>query len=190
MNNAIDIDKEIKGHNFKTEGFDEQEYENTHFILCDFNQMQASDIDFIDCIFEDCNLSLMKVNNVGFKNVQFINCKLTGVDFSACNNFLLQLSFLGSNLKLANFEKLKLVDTLFDNCDLSEAYFVETNLEKAIFNNCNLQLTVFSFTNLKSTDFSSSHGYVINPNENQMKKAKFSLSGLPGLLISYDIDIT
>ena len=151
--------------------------------------MQSSNIDFIDCVFEDCDLSLMIVNNTGFKNVRFINCKLTGVDFSVCNSFLFRVSFAGCNLKLANFGKTKLTKTVFEDCDLSEAYFEETNLEKAIFDNCNLNQAIFNFTNLKQTDFSSAYGYIINPDENKIHKAKFSLNGLPGLLMNYDIKV-
>ena len=189
MQNNINIEVKIKNQNFTSDGFDTQEYENTHFLSCDFNQMKTSDIDFIDCVFEDCNLSLIVVNNTGFKNIQFINCKITGVDFSVCNSFLFQVSFSGCNLKLVNFEKTKLTETLFENCDLSEALFSETNLEKAIFENCNLNQADFNFTNLKHADFSSAYGYVINPYENKIQKAKFSLNGLPGLLMNYDIEV-
>ncbi len=189
MSNTINTDDKIKGKDFLEAGFLEKEFENVHFISCNFHQANASNIDFIDCIFEDCNLSLMVVNNTGFKNINFVNSKLTGINFSTCNNFLFQVSFTGCNLKLTNFEKTKLTETLFENCNLTESYFAETNLEKAIFENCNLNLSIFSYTNLKSSDFSTSYNYTINPDENSIKKAKFSLIGLPGLLSNFGIEI-
>ncbi|MEI6884575.1 MAG: hypothetical protein WCO02_08810 [Bacteroidota bacterium] len=38
-------------------------------------------------------------------------------------------------------------------------------------------------------DFRSSFNYSIDPGMNRMKKAKFSLAGLVGLLDQYDIEV-
>jgi fluoroquinolone resistance protein len=58
---------------------------------------------------------------------------------------------------------------VFDNCDLSKASFDNTILEKA--------------------DFRTAFNYSINPESNKIKKAKFSVSGIAGLLDKYDIHI-
>jgi len=58
---------------------------------------------------------------------------------------------------------------VFDNCDLTRAIFIQTNLEKA--------------------DFRSSFNYSIDPEMNRMKKARFSLAGVVGLLDKYDVDV-
>jgi len=189
MNNTINTDNEIKNINFSIDGFAEKEFENVHFISCNFHEADASNIDFIDCVFEDCNLSLMVTKNTGFKNTNFINSKLTGINFSVCNSFLFQVSFSGCDLKLVNFEKIKLTETLFENCDLTESYFAETNIEKSVFENCNFDLAVFYYANLKGSDFSTSYNFIINPDENSIKNAKFSLNGLPGLLANFGIKI-
>jgi fluoroquinolone resistance protein len=57
----------------------------------------------------------------------------------------------------------------FDHCDLSGAVFQESILEKA--------------------DFRSAMHYSIDPGRNRLKKAKFSLAGLSGLLDQFDIVI-
>jgi len=42
---------------------------------------------------------------------------------------------------------------------------------------------------LEKADFREATNYFIDPEKNRIKKAKFSLNGLPGLLIPYDIII-
>jgi hypothetical protein len=41
--------------------------------------------------------------------------------------------------------------------------------------------------NLEQADLSTSYGFIIDPENNRMKKARFSLSGLAGLLVKYGI---
>jgi hypothetical protein len=42
---------------------------------------------------------------------------------------------------------------------------------------------------LEKVDFRTAVNYAFDPNSNKIKKAKFSLMGLAGLLSKYDIDI-
>lgn len=48
---------------------------------------------------------------------------------------------------------------------------------------------IFKNTNLESVDFRTSFNYSIDPDLNRIKKAKFSLSGIAGLLNKFDIEI-
>jgi uncharacterized protein YjbI with pentapeptide repeats len=64
---------------------------------------------------------------------------------------------------------------------------MKSDLTEALFDNCNLRLTVFSETIANKADFSTSYNYTIDPEKNKIKKAKFSLDGLVGLLAKYDI---
>ena len=57
----------------------------------------------------------------------------------------------------------------FDECDFLHAHFEKTILEKA--------------------DLRTSLHYSIHPALNRIKKAKFSLSAISGLLDQYDIEI-
>jgi hypothetical protein len=48
---------------------------------------------------------------------------------------------------------------------------------------------MFEETNLEKTDLRTAYNYTIDPDKNKLKKAAFSLNGLPGLLSKYDIVI-
>jgi uncharacterized protein YjbI with pentapeptide repeats len=92
-------------------------------------------------------------------------------------------------LQFAFFQDGKFVGTRFDKCDLSEANFTQANFSEAQFPDCRFFNAIFENTNLEKADFTTAEGFVINPANNRIKKAKFSLGGLPGLLADYDLEI-
>jgi uncharacterized protein YjbI with pentapeptide repeats len=69
------------------------------------------------------------------------------------------------------------------------AFFDNADLSGSVFTNCNLENAVFLGTNLEKADLSSSYNFLIDPEQNKVKKAKFSLVGAVGLLSKYGIVI-
>jgi uncharacterized protein YjbI with pentapeptide repeats len=84
---------------------------------------------------------------------------------------------------------LKCKKTTFKNCTLHEVDFTESDLTSSVFDNCDFAGALFENTILEKADFTSSFNYSINPDINKIKKAKFSASGVLGLLGKYDIEI-
>ncbi|MHB1107356.1 MAG: pentapeptide repeat-containing protein [Lutibacter sp.] len=84
---------------------------------------------------------------------------------------------------------MKLKNTKFNKCKLQEVDFSETDLTNASFNNCDLIGSIFNATILEKADFRTSYNYSIDPEINRLKKAKFSLQGVVGLLGKYQIEI-
>ncbi|WP_316931330.1 pentapeptide repeat-containing protein [Chryseobacterium sp. P1-3] len=78
---------------------------------------------------------------------------------------------------------------MFKNSKLIEVDFTESDLSNAVFSNCDLSGAVFDDTVLEKADFRSSFNYCIDPASNKLKKAKFSLSEVYGLLYKLDIEI-
>lgn len=79
--------------------------------------------------------------------------------------------------------------TIFRNCQLHEVDFTECDLTAAIFDNCDFTGAAFDDTILEKADFTSAYNYIIDPDKNKIKKAKFSYSGIIGLLAKHDIEI-
>jgi uncharacterized protein YjbI with pentapeptide repeats len=79
--------------------------------------------------------------------------------------------------------------TNFIACSMKETGFINTQLSNAIFDNCNLDNAIFNDSQLAGADFRSAYNYKIDPEYNPMKKAKFSVQGIVGLLEKYDIKI-
>ncbi len=84
---------------------------------------------------------------------------------------------------------LSLQHTIFKNCLLKEVDFSESDLHKAQFENCDLMGAVFRQTNLQGADFSSAKNYMIDPQFNRIKKAKFSLPEAASLLVGLGIEL-
>ncbi len=124
-----------------------------------------------------------------FKNIKFNDCKLLGVLFENCNDFLFEVEFTNSILNVSSFFKLNMKNTNFKNCTLKEVDFSQCNLSASSFENCDLEKAVFDRTILDKADFRTSFNFSIDPTKNQMKRAKFTNLNLAGLLDSFDLDI-
>jgi fluoroquinolone resistance protein len=166
------------------------DYEECQFIRCDFTESILNNFAFIECSFTDCNLSNAKVESASFRDVTFYGSKLTGVDFSLSNPSMISLHFKDCILDYVSFAKLTLKKIEFHNCSLIRAFFDDADLSSSKFLHCNLENAVFGKTNLEKADLSTSINYSIDPENNKIKKAKFSSSGLQGLLSKYDIIIS
>jgi uncharacterized protein YjbI with pentapeptide repeats len=92
-------------------------------------------------------------------------------------------------LNYSLFFKNDLKNTVFKKCQLQEASFMECDLTAAKFIDCDLDKTIFDRVNLEKADFSTARNYSINPAINRVKKAKFSLPDVVGLLSYLDIVI-
>lgn len=175
--------------NFTTSPLPKAEYDNCLFACCIFTDANIANITFTECVFQGCNLSMAQAGHTALKNVKFINCKMTGFNFSHCDPFLLQVEFDECILQLASFYKLKLKNTNFNNCNLREADFTEADLTSASLNGCDLTHAIFRDTNLEKSDLRNATNYSIDPDMNKLKKAKFSRDGIAGLLDKHQIII-
>ena len=182
-------DKKFEKEYLLTNKLQIADYENCIFNNCDLSNTDLSQRVFLDCEFNSCNLSSVKLIKTGLKNVKFKDCKLLGLHFENCDPFLFEVDFDTCFLKLSSFYKLRLKKTRFKNSDLSEVDFTEADLANSLFDNCDLSGARFERTILEKADLRSSRNYSIDPELNKIKKAKFSIHGIAGLLDKYDIEI-
>jgi len=73
------------------------------------------------------------MNNTTLSEIDFLGCKILGVQFNECRRFLLSFRFENCSLRLSVFYNLKLKEACFNKCDLQEADFTETDLTNASF---------------------------------------------------------
>lgn len=189
MKNQTYFQTTFEKENFANTKINYREFEDCTFKNCDFASADFSSSTFMDCQFIDCNLSMVQLGNSSLKTVRFKNCKLLGIPFHTCDDFLFQVHFEECVLDYASFSNKKMPKTHFNSCSLKEVSFIGTQLTNAVFENCNLERALFNDTKLAGADFTSSYNYSIDPEFNPMKKAKFSMIGIPGLLDKYDIKI-
>jgi fluoroquinolone resistance protein len=189
MNKVFYQDRIFVGAELNAAQLAKAEFEQCTFRNCSWPGADLSDARFTDCSFEQCDLSTSRVKNTGFRSVRFTGCKLLGVQFESCAPFLLAMRFAHCRLDLASFRGLKLKGTVFQDCTLREADLIGTDLNSATFEDCDLAGALFEHTNLEAADLRTASNYLIDPEQNRIKGARFSIHGLPGLLARYAITV-
>ncbi len=189
MKNLIHTHKTFEKVSFIDKKVNNREFEDCVFKNCDFSNSDFSNTTFMDCEFIDCNLSMTQLAGTSLKTVIFKNCKLLGIQFQSCTDFLFSVGFEDCVLDYSTFANKKMPKTKFNSCSMKEVSFIGTNLTLSVFENCNLDHAVFNDTQLAGADFTTAFNYKIDPELNPMKKAQFSVQGIVGLLDKYDIKI-
>lgn len=189
MPNIYIQEKTFEKKDFSTDHLEKGEYEDCIFINCNFSGVNVSTYKFIDCEFHHCDISLVKIENTGFQNAKFIGCKMLGIAFDTCDAFGFSVSFEHCLLQHSSFYAMSIKSTAFKNCQLQEVDFTEADCTGSLFDHCDLTAANFQRSILERADFRTSYNYSIHPEENRIRKAKFSLLQLPGLLDAYDIEV-
>jgi uncharacterized protein YjbI with pentapeptide repeats len=165
------------------------EYENCTFKDCEFANTDLREIRFVDCTFLSCNLTMAHLAGTVLRDINFINCKMVGLHFENCSQFALSFSIDNCNLMHASFFRTKIKSTVFKNSVLHDVDFTDCDLSGCVFDRCDFKGAKFDNTIIEKADFSTAFNYSIDPEVNRMKKAKFSMAGVAGLLDKYDIVI-
>lgn len=182
-------DKTIKSKSFAKAVLTHHIFTACSFNGCDFSESLLYNAQFNICTFTNCNFTLAKLDGCRLHDVQFIECKIIGTEFFKCDRTFFSLSFKKCLLQYCNFSDLIMKKTSFSGSKLQECHFKNTYLNNANFNDVDLSGTIFHNCDLSMADFSSAIHYNIDPQTNKIKKAKFSLPEVIGLLRGFDITI-
>lgn len=182
-------DKEYKQMDFRTRPLPGNEFAGCLFIACNFSEADLSHKIFAECEFIECDLSMARLHGTLFRDVVFRNSKMLGLHFEDCNKIGLSFEFHACKLDHASFYQCLIKKTHFGNCSLLEVDFTESQLEESLFDTCDLSGAIFDRTELGRADLRTSFNFTINPEINNLRKARFSLTNLPGLLGKYDLQI-
>ena len=188
MSNIIE-NTSFEKQNYSKIALAKGEYDNCTFVNCIFSDSDLSNVNFTECEFQDCDLSNVNLKHTVLNDVSFSNCKLLGLQFNHCSDFLFSVSFNECNLSLASFYQVKAKGTKFSACMLHQVDFTEADVTNSLFNNCDFKAAIFERTMLEKSDFRTSYNYVIDPEINKIKKAKFSMPEVLGLLRKYNIEV-
>lgn len=186
--------KEFLDQNFEKldlagEGLAECIYDGCTFTSCSFSGTNLAGARFIDCSFESCDLSNAVLEKTAFQNVRFTGCKMLGLQFDLCDTLGMDIGFSACVLKHASFYGLKLSDTIFRECNLGECDFTAADLDRVLFESCDLSGAVFTDCRMEETDFRGARNYLIDPATNYLKRTRFSMPEVLGLLGHLDIEI-
>ena len=163
------------------------EFDEFRFVNCDFGGADLRKLRFTDCLFEHCNLSTAQLAGTALQNVAFADCKLLGLQFTACRDMLFGVHFDQCQLRYASFAGRAMPNTRFVGCQLDEADLADADLSGAVFDDCQLAGAVFQNTKLLGADFRTATGFIIDPEGNTITGAHFTLAGLLGVVARYQL---
>ena len=165
------------------------EYDHCTFRDCNFAGSDISGCLFIDCSFRGCNLSNLKVTNASFQETRFQECKMLGFRFDECEQLGMTVRFDNCQLDHSSFYQVKLNHTVFKETSLQGVDFTEADLRNTILDRCDLLDASFDHSNLERANLSTALNYSIDPENNRVQGARFSLPAVVGLLDRYKIVI-
>ena len=178
----------FSGLDAKNETISFIKFQDCTFTRCFFSNVQFRGCSFLDCIFKNCDLSLIKVEDSSFRNVEFKDSKVIGVDWVSAAYPIL-INFENSLLNYSNFKKLNLKKIKIQNCQVIEANFTEANLTQANCQKSDFSGSRFLHTNLSQANFVGARNYAINIKVNKVEKARFSFPEVISLLNIFDVII-
>lgn len=171
----LNYEQQYEAVNFSPFVLDGLSFEDCSFTSCKFENVPIRASIFTGCSFSKCSFLLTKVDDTTFNDVLFKDCRLMGVNFTTCNDFLLNFEFADSILDNVfisekKLQKIKIRGCTLKDCDFMRVDFRSADFEKTVFNKVN-----FSECNLEKADFRKAENYSINPESNRIKNARFSL---------------
>lgn len=169
-------------------------FDSCKFINANFPESQFIRCKFVDSEFDNCDLSAAQFKSSSLNNITFVESKATGINWTMLNWPRVQLSspfqFYNSIISYSSFYSLDLPELVIEACIAHDVDFREANLQRANFHLTDFEHSQFVNTNLSEADFTEAHSYSIDPNQNHIKRAKFSLPDAIHLLDGFDINIT
>lgn len=168
-------------------------FDHCQFNQCHFMEATFDHCEFIECEFIDCNFSAARFQKTQYRDCIFESCKLIGINWTQLKWPSIKLNssvqFHRCNLSQSSFYELALSEIRMETCVATDVDFRQADLSYGIFCDTDFSGSQFMHTNLHSANFSGAINYLINPTENTISKATFSLPDAINLLRGFDITI-
>jgi uncharacterized protein YjbI with pentapeptide repeats len=167
------------------------EFYDCVFLRCSLGESVFRNCRFVNCVFRECDLSLVRVPDSRFTSTRFENSRVVGVNWTEADwpqaGLGDPIGFFESAISHSTFMGLSLIDVEIRDCVAIDVDFREANLSRADFTGTDLSRSLFSSTDLSEADLSRARNYQIDPGQNRLKQARFSLPEAMSLLYSLDI---
>ncbi len=183
------FEEEFSGKDFTQDSPSGIEYERCLFRDSTFYRANLSNAVLTECEFENCDLSMAITADTVIQDCNFRSCKMLGVSLEQCNELGLSFTMEDCDLSHATFHGIRLAPGRFTRIKFHETDFTESDFREAVFDDCDFSGAVFGRTDLEKADFRTSFNFSIDPENNRIKRARFSVPELRGLLDKYDIVI-
>lgn len=144
------VDVDLSKLNVSALSIDGVVFEKVSFLQTQLLRMVAKDI-----IIRQSDLSSTAMTDAAINRAEFVNCRMTGVDFSKAQ--LHDVVFRGCKLDLANFRFADIRRAKFIDCTFVETDFLGATLYDVSFETCTFEKTIFDQAKCKQVDLRTSY---------------------------------
>lgn len=146
-------------------------HEIAEFNGCIFNRSKLSGdfskCQFIDCIFDHCDLSGSNFAESRFHRVKFLGCKAIGVLFTKAKWQYVQIE--DSLFGYGEFSDTVMIDVRLLRSDFSQSSFFTVEFQKIILDKVDFSSSDFSDTSMHGIDLSECKINAIRVSQNRLK---------------------
>jgi fluoroquinolone resistance protein len=196
VNSEIASETHYADQAFKDVRLEQSEIVSSEFHDCVFSRSSFVEsvfrrCRFVECLFTDCDLSLVQVPESRFTSTRWENCRVVGVNWAEAEwpktGLGNPIGFFKSAISHSTFIGLALTGIEIKYCVAADVDFREADLSHADFGGTDLSQSLFAHTDLSEADLSRARNYHIDPSQNVLRQARFSLPEAMSLLHSMDI---
>ena len=116
-------------------------------------QRRGPGISFVDCIFDKCEWSNVRLTNAAFQRARLQGCRMTGLEIM--RGALINVAFDGCMLDYASFAECKLDHAVFSDCRLRDSLWSENRLSRVRFDHSDLERAQWARTQLSGLDMTT-----------------------------------
>ncbi len=193
---SISSQAHYSGVSFKEIGLGREEVLSSEFYDCVFSRCSFVETvlrrcRLVDCVFRECDLSLIRLPESSLTGVRFEDCKVVGVNWTEAHwpkgGLGNPMGFFRCAISHSTFIGRRLLGIEIRDCVALDVDFREADLSGADFGGTDLSGSLFGSTDLSEADLSRASNYHIDPGQNTLRQARFSLPEAMSLLYSMDI---
>jgi len=170
------------------------EFYDCAFLRCRITEILFRGCRFVNCTFHRCDLSLVQVPESTFSSTRFENSTVIGVDWTQADwspaGLGDPIAFFNCAISHSTFIGLRLRGIQIRDCVARDVDFREADLSHADFGGTDLAESMFIHTDLTEANLSRAHNYHIDPGQNTLVRARFSLPEAMSLLYCMNIVLT
>ena len=189
---AIEEDRSIENMSFELDVLENMAGKMLDFVGCVFNKVQFSDLNlqrvhFLNCRFDQCDLSGLPFRDGTLNRVEFVGCRGTGCAFDRMK--IKDVLFQECQMNYLTLAACRMERTEFIGCDLTHAMLFESEQKDTTFEQCRLISAEVQSTSLRNIDLSSCELDGIGIQPESLRGATISLMQAPLIMNIFGVKV-
>ncbi|SFA95472.1 Uncharacterized protein YjbI, contains pentapeptide repeats [Lentibacillus halodurans] len=162
-------------------------FDQIHFKDVIFSEVNLPFSQWLDVLFENCDLSHVRLNDARFNRVKFRGCKLAGTDFDQAVMDDVTWTDCQAPYVLCNLTELR--DVHFDNCLLKGANFIDASQRNLQFGTSDIHDIQLTGTSLKNVDLSRCQFTHLHLDEQDLRGAFIASEQAAGFIQLFGVNV-